>query len=127
MTEKEKAKLPKWALSEFEHQRIAGTTLWPQFERPVPVDPLALGATHDTPVKGWFAGYEREPSLGCSTGLEHSPFNPDKTDRRDAGVMYSSALDALKATRWAMAERMAEQLARIDAMIAKERETNHGV
>lgn len=115
MSEKIK-KLPRWAQEEFSRQRIAGTSLWPKFEKPTPVD-VAHESKLSRLVVGWFAGFDSAPTQGCSNGYGHSRSNTNGTTTRGAGVMYKTRLDALKATRWEMAERAAESLAHIDAMI----------
>ena len=118
------SKQPKWVVEAFEAAQKRGTHLWPQFERPTPLDIEAEIYRDGGPrlVVGWFATLTGTVRQGCSDMHSHSVSRTDKTDTQQMGVMYATKLDALKVARWNLAEKMAEELARLDREIEKERE-----
>lgn len=102
-------KLPKWAQAYIADRRVFETHLWPQFERPEAVD--TSGASYSNMIKAWREGHECRPTEEVVERANRL-YQPD---------YYATRLDALKATRWRMAEECARKLARIDALIEEER------
>lgn len=71
-------------------------------------------------VTGWFYNaYSKEVSHGCSSSVNHSVYNIDKTRSQGPVEMYSTKLLALKAMRYAVELDCARNLRAIDIRIEK--------
>ena len=97
---------------------------WPQFDRPVPVN---LGADPEIQqrktVALWtFNAHAGEVRHGCTNGHLHSSWSTAKADTQNAGgPWFRTRLEALKALRYALSEKCAVTLARVDEHIEEER------
>ena len=69
-------------------------------------------------TKGWLAGYDRV-DIACSSCVFHAYGRNDKTTTQQPVALFSTKLLALKALRYEMERRFAEQLANIDRQIAE--------
>ena len=116
--EKDKLKkLPKWAQKEIERIEIRGTHLWPQYDRPKPIE-IPEDMKWDENVVGWYSNsYTREATLGCSSKSFHSRNRIDKTTSQGQGIMYATEKQALMAARWEKALELARQLHVFDFLI----------
>lgn len=115
--------MTKHEQAEMEELRIRLALAWPEYPVPQAVS-FATGIGSNHLRSGWFMNaYNGEISEGCSTGVFHSRRSTTKTDSQNAGKMYDSKLDALKAMRHEMTREFAEKLRKVDQKIEAENGT----
>lgn len=70
-------------------------------------------------ARGWFQNsHSKRVTYGCSNGVSHNT-EGDATSTQQAGQMFAAKIDALKAMRIEITERYADDLAKLDALIAE--------
>ena len=83
---------------------------------------VSIPNSFDSLSVGWLPAYDRvEPA--CSSSVFHALGRTDKTTSQQPKKLYSTKLLALKALRHEMELRCAEELARVDTKIAKEKDS----
>jgi hypothetical protein len=111
-----------------EARDMARAMRWPEYPCPARMTAAEINAakvpggvkhgSQQMVARGWFFWGTRV-TYGCSDGIHHA-VEGDVTTSQNAGRMFRTKLDALRAMRIERTIEVARELARIDAMIEAE-------